>query len=250
MSDFERFVGVWELEGIEDEEKKKEEEKIFLEGKRGGGGARRPRGRWVREGDGAADLPPDGRDVGPFRGNLPHSLSKRILSDLLGTGGGRRRVRRVRGAVGVGRGGTRRGASAGSLLRAEPRGRARSPLLLILRRSFSSLPPSDRARSARRGPRARPALETASHSGDAVNWLRHEGVAHARAEEDRHHRLGDHGPEHRLGPPPLGEGEGARACARPRARRRAPRGSARSSGSRARPRTRRPPPTPTSSSCA
>ncbi len=35
MSDFERFVGVWELEGIEDEERKKEE-KIFLEGNRAG----------------------------------------------------------------------------------------------------------------------------------------------------------------------------------------------------------------------
>lgn len=37
MRDFERFVGVWELEGIEDEEKEEEEEeKIFLERKRGG----------------------------------------------------------------------------------------------------------------------------------------------------------------------------------------------------------------------
>jgi hypothetical protein len=32
MSDFDRFIGVWELEEIEDEE----EEKIFFEGKRGG----------------------------------------------------------------------------------------------------------------------------------------------------------------------------------------------------------------------
>src|ERR1017187_7723452 len=69
MSDFDRFVGVWELDGIED----------FLEGKRG------PPAGFERS-SGLLFLPADGRDVRQFRGLLAAALSQRILADSIRAG--------------------------------------------------------------------------------------------------------------------------------------------------------------------